>query len=155
MKVRAAEAMVPIGEFPVVPEDEYIHRAAELLVQRYARKEDAWRGFEMLLVKNKNGQEVGILTMRSILKAIGREKAFKALKPRHLFSKPGKIASAVVVKDIMRPINNCCVDINDSIDRAVMAIMENNINSVMVRDRGKPVGIIRTIDLFWFAEYMI
>lgn len=155
MKVTAAEAMVPIGEFPAVPEDEYIHRAAEILVQWYARKEGTWRGFEILLVRNKNGQEVGILTVRSILKAISREKELKVLIPRHLFPKPGKIAPTVVVKDIMRPINNCCVDIYDSIDRAVMAIMENNINSVLVRHRGKPVGIIRTIDLFWFAEYMI
>ncbi|MFZ5632676.1 MAG: cyclic nucleotide-binding/CBS domain-containing protein [Bacillota bacterium] len=153
MKVKAADVMVPIDEYPVVAEDDYINKAAAVLVQKYGNRDSTWQGYESLIVTNKFNQRIGILSLRAILKAI--EKNRPARRVKNLFVKKRKKDAGIPVKNLMRPLNTGFVDVNDDARQAVRLMMENRVNSVPVCHGNNPVGIIRAIDLFWFIEEML
>ncbi|MCL6477547.1 MAG: CBS domain-containing protein [Peptococcaceae bacterium] len=153
MKIKAADVMVPIGEYPVIADDEYIDRAAALLVQKYASRDSAWQGYECLIVTDKLNQKTGILSLRAILKAIGKNGPAPGVGS--LFAKKRGKGAGIPVRSLMRPLHAAFVEINDDAEQAARIIMENRVNSVPVYDGNNPVGIIRTIDLFWFIEEML
>lgn len=152
MKVRAADVMVTADKFPAVDEDEGVDRAAAILVRIYSGMDSTWRGYESLIVRDKLNREVGFLTLRSILKAIGTGEGGGAAG---FIPWIKKNAVSVPVKSLMRPLNQCFVRPDDGIEQAVRTIMENNANSVLVMDGDRLAGVIRTIDLFWYIPEML
>lgn len=145
------QIMVPIEEFPVILEDEYIYRAAEVMVSIYSKKDSTWRGYESLHVVDSNKTSVGLLTLRNILKAVHNGGSpGKAPKKLYLSAIRAAASPPVRVKDIMRHLNKDYVEINDRVDSVIKVFMQKNLNCVPVRSGRDLVGMIRAIDLFWF-----
>lgn len=145
-----SQVMVPIEEFPVILEDEYIYKAAEVMVSTYSEKDSTWRGYESLHVVDRNKTSVGLLTLRSILKAVNNGKSPGRARKKHYLSAIGAASPPVLVKDIMRNLNKDYVEINDRVDSVIRVIVQKNLNYVPVRSGKDLVGMIRAIDLFWF-----
>lgn len=152
MKIRASQVMVPIGEIPVIHEDDNIFTAVEVLVREYIEKDSKWQGYESLLVVDKHNQAVGLLTLRSALKGIGmNQSGIPNSQAWNIFTKK-KDYPSVLVMNLMRNFKRGFVNMNDHVEKAIRVINEENINSVLVLDGNNLVGVIRAIDLFWFID---
>lgn len=155
MGTKAADVMISIGEYPVAGEDEYIGRAAELMVEAFSGRNSHWKGYESLFISNGANEYVGYVTMRSLLKAIGLGDPGRGRwKPWYVI-RAGKKNNILQIKDLMRPVSANCVNAGDDILHAARAIIENRNNSVLVKDQGRLVGVIRAIDLLWFMEELL
>lgn len=150
MRLNIKQIMVPIEDFPIISEDEFIHRAAQEIVRVYKKKDSTWRGYESLHVVDRNNCSVGVVTLRSLLRAVHNT--------RPLNQKSSYIAFIGIknppsrVKDIMRRLDNGTIDINDDIDSVVKIIASKNSSFIPVLDGDTLVGMVRAIDLFWFIE---
>lgn len=153
------DIMVPIEEYPVVYEDAMVIEAINTLRESFHRKDGTWYGFQTLMVLNKEDELVGILTLRSLLKALQmREFVEHILKgdPTGLFFTPHlQNDLRIDVRKIMRPLNLITVQEDAIIMEALLAIVKNNINSLPVLAGTRPVGVVRTIDLFWFVGELL
>lgn len=156
MRVKIPQIMVPIEEFPVIFEDDYIHKAAEVIVDIYKSKDSTWRGYESLHVIDRNQNSVGLVTLRSILKAVSPARESAPTRKKHYFPiKATAAESPVRVKEIMRKLDSGFVRVTDDVDRAIRIILDKNFNYVPVLNESALVGMIRAIDLFWFLGEII
>ncbi|WP_027364057.1 CBS domain-containing protein [Desulfotruncus alcoholivorax] len=154
MNTTPAEVMVPAGDYPVINENESINEAADILVSNFRDKDGTWRGYEALLVKNDYNEIVGFFTLRSLLKALGLNDIDSLNILTNLFLIKSKNVS-LQVRNFMRPLDDRIINITDDINQAVDVIINNQVNSVVVVDCDKIVGVIRAIDLLWFMDEMI
>lgn len=154
MNITPAEVMVPAGDYPVVNENESINRAADILVSNFRDKDGTWRGYESLLVKNDYNEIVGFFTLRSLLKALGLNDINNFNILANLFLIKSKNVS-LQVRNFMRPLDDRMINITDDLNQVVDVIINNQVNSVIVLDCDKIVGVIRAIDLLWFVDEMI
>jgi CBS domain-containing protein len=148
--------MIPIEEYPAISEEVFLDRAAHMLIENYRDKGGTWLGYESLLVTNKDGEIVGFLSLRSFLKAIGlcdpgNDNWFLDL----VFSRRRISNSTWRVKNFMCPLDGRTVRVNDNLDQVIRIMMKNQVDSVMVVDGDKAVGVIRVIDLLWFMEELL
>ncbi|MCL6634526.1 MAG: CBS domain-containing protein [Peptococcaceae bacterium] len=153
------EIMVPIGEYPVVYEDAAVLDAIRTLRDSFHRKDGTWYGFQSLIVLNGRDELVGLLTLRSLLVALKmRDFVEHILKgdPTGLFFTPHlQNDLRLNVRKIMRPFDILTVQEDDPIMKALLTIVKYNINSLPVLAGTKPVGVVRTIDLFWFVGELL
>jgi CBS domain-containing protein len=105
-------------------------------------------------VVDGNHHSVGLLTLRTLLGAIGHAGPQRKQKSRYL-PVPGFPKQPLLVKHIMRSLDRGAVDVHDGIDSVIRAISHNNANYVPVLDGGALVGLVRAIDLFWFIEELL
>lgn len=151
--------MVPIEEYPVVYEEAMVIDAIHTLRESFHQKDGTWYGFQSLMVLNEKDELVGILTLRSLLVALKmREFVEHILKgdPTGLFFTPRLLGDLRInVRKIMRPLNLLTVQEDASIMEALLTIVKNNINSLPVLSGNRPVGVVRTIDLFWFVGELL
>lgn len=153
------DIMVPIEEYPVVSEDAMVIEAIQKLRESSHQQDGTWYGFHSLIVLNKKEELVGILTLKSLLLALQmREFVEHILKgdPTALFFAPELVSDLRInVRKIMRPLNLLTVQEDDAIMEALLIIIKNNINSLPVMAGTRPVGVLRTIDLFWFVGELL
>ena len=153
------DVMVPIEEYPVAYEDAMVIEAIHALRDSFHQRDGTWYGFQSLIVLNKNDELVGLLTLRGLLVALKmREFVEHILKgdPTGLFFTPHLQGDLRInVRKIMRPINLLTVQEDDTIMEAILTIVLHNINSLPVLAGKKPVGVVRTIDLFWFVGELL
>lgn len=153
------DIMVPIEEYPVVYDDAMVLEAIHALRDSSHQKDGTWYGFLSLMVLNRKDELVGILTLRSLLVALQiRDFVEHILKgdPTGLFFTPQLQADLRInVRKIMRPLDLITVQEDASIMEALLTIVKNNINSLPVLAGTRPVGVVRTIDLFWFVGELL
>lgn len=156
MKVNIAGIMVPIGEYPVIPEDTSVYSAARALVENYRNRDGTWTGYELLLVEDRQKEIVGYITLRSFLKAIGLSNGENVNKLMDiLFSNPRLNHTELKVKSIVQSVEGRMINVNEDLIKVVEKIMKNSANSIMVVDGDKAVGVVRVIDLLWFIEDLL
>ena len=154
MNLTPAEVMVPASDYPVINENESVNKAADILINNFRDKDGTWRGYESLLVKNDCNEVVGFFTLRSLLKALGLSDRDNVNILASLFLVRNKNAS-LQVRNFMRPLAERTINVTDELNKVVDVIINNQVNQVIVVDRGKIVGIIRAIDLLWFVDELI
>lgn len=149
------DIMVPIEEYPVVYEEATVAEAISKLRESFHQKDGTWYGFQSLIVLDKQDELVGILTLRSLLTALQmREFIEHILKgdPTGLFFAPKLMSDLRInVRKIMRPLDLVTVQEDAVVMEALLTIVKKNINSLPVLAGAKPVGVVRTIDLFWLV----
>lgn len=154
---RVRDIMVPIEEYPVVEESATIMDAAKKLREFFHQKDGTWYGFQSLLVLNKKGELVGLITLKSFLLALQvRDFLEHMLKgdPEGLFFTP-RLHGEFNVQKIMRPIDLITIQEDAPLSEALSVIVRKNINSLPVLAGSRPVGIVRTIDLFWLVGELL
>lgn len=151
MKITLGQIMVPLDKYPLVSEEESLEKAIELLSEEFKQRDNRWHNYEALLTFNSEGRITGILTLSSALNAL-RELKFPGLRHRLaelLGDEPGRRHS-LQVKDVIHPLKNRVIDITAELDEAVAFLAKHNLNSVLVAKNLEIVGVLRTIDLFWY-----
>jgi len=147
------EIMVPIEDYATISEDATLKEAIATLRASFHREGSIWHGHKSLVVLNSEEKLVGLLTLRNLLAATGiRELTedvwIKAETWSWYFLNKIQNQTGVRVRDIMRPIELATVNINDEVLAAAYSLFTNKVNSMPVLDKGKVVGILRTIDVF-------
>jgi len=166
METRTAkQIMVPIGQYPHVPEAATLLEATQILNFCQIKKADGRVSSpRVLLVINEGHQFVGIVRRRDILR--GLEPGFLVSgKVKHLGTafdvKAGaelselsydKIADGMrrraqrPVREVMRPIL-ATIQYDDHVITAINAIVEHNTSILPVLEGGRVIGVVRTIDV--------
>lgn len=141
------EIMVPISEYSVVSEHVQVREAINVLKKSFYKDERGGIvGHRSLLVTNKKGELVGIVTLRNILKAVLTK---YDLPDSYLWIySVNDSGENMPVKGVMRATKIAFVDIEDDLYKAIDLFLTKKVNSLPVLEKGKLVGIIRTIDVF-------
>ncbi|ACV61900.1 putative signal transduction protein with CBS domains [Desulfofarcimen acetoxidans DSM 771] len=145
--------MIPKEDYPVIKQDALVVEAINTLSVFFHQKDGTWFGFQSLLVINNKGIPIGILTLRSLLKALKMKAGGEQLTKNRSFSDfyfaHYLDDASITVKEIMRPINMVTVQKDESVFEALLLVVKRRVNSLPVMDKKQLVGIVRTIDLFW------
>lgn len=156
MKISLSQIMIPLEQYPSVSEDVSLSEGITILTKEFVNRDNSWHNYEALLTTGSSGEITGILTLRSALRAI-RESRYPSLllRAKHfLFNKPFPSRN-FQVKNFIHPLKSRIVNISDELEEVISFVLNHNINIVLVSDHGRIVGVIRTIDLFWYIGDML
>ncbi|MGQ9824048.1 MAG: CBS domain-containing protein [Desulfotomaculales bacterium] len=147
------EIMVPLETYPRIPENSDIREAVKALRAFFQNSGREWQGFHLLVVCNGEGKPVGLLTMRCLLMAVGmralaRDAWLKAETWSWYYLNRLNEEGKLKVREVMRPIGSIAIDAGESVSKAASLFAAYGVNSLPVSEKGKIVGILRTIDVF-------
>ncbi|HHW42874.1 MAG TPA: CBS domain-containing protein [Desulfotomaculum sp.] len=150
------EVMVPVEDYSTIHEEATIKEAVAALRSSFHKKGGAVYGHHSLIVLDDRGQLVGLLTLRSLLSAVSvralvEDVWIKTESWSWYFLNQLQEQAQIKVKEIMRPIEVVTVKPEENVLQAAMLLYTYQVNSLPVLDRGKVVGILRTIDVFGFV----
>lgn len=146
-KISIRDVMVPISEYSIVNENTLVKDAVQILKKSYFWDETGGLvGHRSILVTNKKGDLVGIVTLRNILKAVLTK---QDLPDNYLWIYSVNACGAnMPVKALMRPIKAFFVNADDSMYKVIDSFLTKKVNSLPVAENGKLIGIVRTVDVF-------
>lgn len=160
-KVR--DLMIPISEYATVALSASIQEAVRLL--ETILDESCCSSYRSVLVMDENGNALGILTLRDLIKAIAPQVVDPNLLPNSItwiiedttpngyladiFSaERGKSQAQKTVREVMGKMNLITVEAETPLIKAVHIMIQKNIGTLPVIDQGKLVGIIRINEVF-------
>jgi CBS domain-containing protein len=169
MKVR--DLLVPLSEYAVTTAGESLAKAVPVLKRLYCKTEDGKctaAGHRNILVLDDSGKLVGIMSFRSILKALipefagGTTARLESLEVSIAFAQAGAphldeaqmSFRARVLKNAETKVQDVMLKIRGTIDadsdllEAVKMICSNKITVIPVYEKGKLLGVLRDSDLF-------
>jgi CBS domain-containing protein len=154
---RAADIMVPIKSYVTIGEEATLYEAIKVLQGAMHSEGGAWHGYRSVLVLGKDEQLVGILTMRGLLRAAGfksldDDPEIKAESWGWYYVNQLREGTRVRVRDVMRPLELYTVDAGAPVWEVALAFLRHRVNSLPVMQNGKPVGIVRVIDIFMIMD---
>lgn len=147
------ELMVPISEYPVVYNTDSL-KDAIIVLKTYLVESKEHRS--MIVLKREGTEEklAGILTVRDILNAIkgktmsyDRNELFTMSWSRFYHKGPLDNSVTTRVEDAIRPLVTEYVNTEQDVSDAIRIMMTKGINILPVFEGGKPVGIVRAIDI--------
>jgi len=142
------DIMVPVSGYATVHDRDTLADAIRVLRESFTR--DNWgvvTGHRSVLVLDDNQDLVGILTIRTILKAI----ELQSIGPSWASLFAGPIIRSglnMPVREVMRPVLKPFVKSTDTVIQAIHTLLRSQVNILPVLERGKVVGIVRSIDFF-------
>ncbi len=126
--LKARDVMVP--ELRVIKDNEFLEVAARRML---------FEGVDSLVVVSSTEEPTGIITKSDIIRAIIIEKMNPAETPvREAMSKPLKF-----------------VDTNEDLDVVINMMIEQNIGHILVKENGKFVGMISSLDIMYVTNTLI
>ncbi|TYO92309.1 HPP family protein [Desulfallas thermosapovorans] len=154
---KASDIMVPLDDYVTISDNATLYEAIKELRGAMHSKGRAWHGHRSVLVLGADGNLVGILTMSGLLRAAGiqeldRDPNIKAESWGWYYVDRMRRESGVRVRDIMRPLRLYTVPAEASVMDVALALLKYQVNTLPVMDKGKPVGIVRPIDVFMVID---
>jgi len=158
---KVKELMVPVSptcEYPVVYNTDTLKDAIKILKDCTGECKE----HRSIIVLKKEGSEdklTGILTVRDILNSITGKMITKD-DDKNLpvswsgFYSKSALGHSVTTKvgDVIRPLVTEYVRPEQNASEAIRIMMTKKINILPVFDGGKPIGIIRAIDILYYIE---
>lgn len=157
----ARDVMVPISDYSTVSEEDSVRQAIYTLRTSINRdKSGAFHGHKALLVLNNQGSPSGIITLLDLLKAVGLRDHYndpwiKSASWSWYYINQIHQSEGIKVKEIMRPIFLVTVNTDQSIQDVARTMFLQEENLIPVLENNVPVGVIRTIDIFWMLGNLI
>jgi hypothetical protein len=164
----AGDLMVPLDEYPIVDASASVLDAVIRLDEFRKRMEPGRQPFQAVLVADKNGSIIGKMGQWALLKTLEpirqvyvdedtlekagvsdqiMQTALDHLRSfRREFSDMCEGAKALAVSKVMHPIREH-IDIGDSIHDVIHWMVTWRTLSLLVTERGRPVGLVRLSDL--------
>lgn len=139
--------MLPLESYPAVTLDDNVGMAVTRL------KEATARGFRTLLVVGGDGQPLGVISQRTILRAMQpdfliTENWVLPVWWRGFFTAKCREEALKKVREVMRPLNFISVNADDPITKAVHLMVSNNVGILPVMENGRVIGILRSHGIF-------
>lgn len=144
----AKDIMIPMAEYATVNVEDSLKDALSTLRNALPS------GHRSLAVVDDNGNLVGFLTVRTILRAL-EDHVFKhsdfvwsmSWSRFFLTNKMGHTAK-IKVREVMRPVIEVFVNENSTLQDVAQTVLRNRVHHIPVLNKElKVVGIIRAIDL--------
>ncbi|WP_238455634.1 CBS domain-containing protein [Desulfolucanica intricata] len=153
----AEDIMVPIDDYQKIYEDTTIYEAIKILQASFHKDGKAWHGHRSVIVLNIQGELVGILTLRGLLKAAGLNELIENINVKGdswgwYYMNQLKEESRMRVRDVMRPLGIATVDAGDDVYAVANSLLRHQVNSLPVLKNGKLIGLVRTLDVFTVIE---
>lgn len=151
---RVKDIMTPIEEYSTVRADTTVKDAIAVLKKSLCPDDlNNGKAHRSILVLDNNGEIAGILTLRSLLKAIEPQfiKVDQWAVPvfwEGLFTDRCREEAAKKVGDIMIPVKLISLDAEDTIIKAVHAMITHKLGSLPVVKDNKIVGMVRSTGIF-------
>ena len=166
------EYTVPLSQYAIIHESDNVHEAVMELEKSHSKfkRQDRYK-HRSILVENQQGDIIGKLTERLVLKAlepnyddIGTDDSLSAFgltssymksqMPRYdLWQKPlddiCKKADTIIAKDIMVPISKAeLIDEGASLNQAIHQLVMTDQKILIVTKNNKAIGVLRLGDVF-------
>jgi len=146
--------MIPINSFLTINEHDSIREALKLMRESF-HKGSAWQGPQVLIVLNNDDQPVGLLTLKSLLRAtklkqLEEDTSFKSeYVSWHYIQKC--LEQGISVREVMRPINVYSINSHKfDIHTAATIFTRNGINFLPILDNDKKIiGIVDKSSVFY------
>lgn len=153
----AADIMVPINSYVTINKDATLYEAIIALKGAMHSEGKAWHGHRSVLVLGDGGKLVGILTMSGLLRAAGLKEIdddpeIKAESWGWYYVNQLREETKMRVRDFMRPLDLYTVDASVTVIDIALALLKYQVNSLPVIKQGKPVGIVRSLDVFMIID---
>ena len=150
---RAEDIMVPIDDYQRINEDTTIYEAIKVLQSSFHKDGKAWHGHRRVIVLDKKGELVGVLTLRGLLKVAGLKEMVedvhvKAESWGWYYMNRLREGARLQVRDVMRPLCVATVDAKDNIYKVAASLLRHKVNSLPVLKDGRLIGLVRTLDVF-------
>ncbi|MDI6711364.1 MAG: CBS domain-containing protein [Thermoanaerobacterales bacterium] len=157
---RVRDIMVPIRDYPTVRAEASLYEAAAMINVYLKRDEGVWHGFRSVMVVDDGGGVIGVLTLRTVLRAVlyaaGKgDPAVEGSSWGGFMLRDVRRQGGPRVREVMRPATLIAVSPDDSVWDAALKMARNRINSLPVVERRRPVGIVRSIDVFWWISELL
>ncbi|KUO73215.1 MAG: hypothetical protein APF81_13940 [Desulfosporosinus sp. BRH_c37] len=156
MKIDLRQIMIPLDQYPSITEEGSLDKAINIMTEEFKKRDKSWHNYEALLTTDSSGEVTGILTLRSALKAT-RDFKYPSLRRRLinlLFNNPFP-TNNLQIKTLIQPLKSRLVNISDEFDDVISLVLKHNFNIVLVSSNKRIVGVIRTLDLFWYIDDVI
>ncbi|KUO73214.1 MAG: magnesium transporter [Desulfosporosinus sp. BRH_c37] len=146
-------SMIPIHYFLTINEHDTIREALKLMRESF-HKGSAWQGPQMLIVLNNLEQPVGLLTLKSLLRAtklkqLVGDTSFKSEYVSWYYIKKS-LELGIVVREVMRPVKAYSINYRDfNIHTATLIFTRNGINFIPIIDDEKIIGIVDKSSVFY------
>jgi len=150
---RVKDIMTPIGEYSSISVNSTVGEAISVLKKSFCPIENAPCNGHRTVLVHDNNKLIGILTFRTLLTAIQPRfmKVDQWAVPMFwegLFTERCREEAAKKVKDILTPINLVALDADDTIIKAVHAMIKHKLGSLPVVKNGSMVGMVRINEIF-------
>lgn len=151
---RVKDIMTPIEEYSTVRVDNTVKDAIAVLKKSFCPDDlTTGKGHRSILVLDGHGDLVGVLTLRALLKAVEPQfiKVDQWAVPvfwEGLFTDRCREEAAKEVKDIMVPVKLISLDADDTIIKAVHAMIKHKLGSLPVVKNGTVAGMVRITEIF-------
>jgi CBS domain-containing protein len=153
------DVMAAIDDYSAVNDDADLKEAIEVFQRSFYRDDKGIIcGNSSVLVIDKAGKLTGILTIRSMLKAIDRKSAELGLPLGGLFRRLSllhRTLAQIPVREAMSPFVKTGVKDDESAGQAIRKLLESEAKILPVIREGKVVGIIRAIDLLQSVGHVL
>lgn len=150
---RVKDIMIPIDEYSSVSANSTVREAISVLKKSFCPDPgEACNGHRTVLVYD-NSKLVGLITFRALLTAIEPRfiKVDQWAVPvfwEGLFTERCREEARKKVKDIMTPITLVTLEADDTIIKAVHAMIKHKLGSLPVVKDGVVVGMVRITEIF-------
>lgn len=161
-KIPVREVMTPIYDYTTIHQNATIKEAIDVLKNSFFLDgQGNIHGHASLLVVNQKKELEGILTLKSILKALviakkENENVFNSYYWLYFLEETHKSAAGIPVKKVMRSRKLVSVKTDDDIMDAVELIVKHKVNSIpVINGAGRLVGILRSKDIFGMINELL
>lgn len=165
------DLMVPLSEYARVPEGATLHDAMLALEKAQSQFDQTKYRHRAVLVLNQAGDVIGKISQHAALKALEPQYLKMASSPtaahygfsvqflkdlqeqyslldgamENICQKAGKMK----VEDFMsKPSEGEFIDLGASLDQAIHLLVMGHHQSLLVKDKGKVIGVLRLTDVF-------
>ncbi|TYO97327.1 HPP family protein [Desulfallas thermosapovorans] len=150
---RVIDIMIPVRNYKVVSHNCTVADAIKVLHRGFYQRNAGGQGHRSVIVSDDYGNPQGMVTFRSVLQALEPffARADRLSVPTFwegLFTERCKHEAQKSIKDIMHPINVIALDANDTLIKAVHAMIKHKLGTLPVKKNNRLVGMVRVNELF-------
>ncbi|WP_347490690.1 CBS domain-containing protein [Desulfoscipio sp. XC116] len=154
LEKRVSDIMIPVRNYKVVSHSCTVADAVKVLHRGfYQHGNIGGQGHRSVIVSDDYGDPLGMVTFRSVLQALEPffARADNLSVPTFwegLFTERCVSEAQKNIKDIMHPINVIALDTNDTLIKAVHAMIKHKLGTLPVKKNNRLVGMVRVNELF-------
>lgn len=150
---RVADVMIPVRNYKTISQNCTVEDAVRLLHKSFYQRGKSGYTHRSVIVCDDYGNPLGMVTFRSVLQALepffARAQNFSVpIFWEGLFSERCRAENQKNIKEIMHPFNFIALDINDTLIKAVHAMIKHKLGTLPVTKNNHLVGMIRVNEIF-------
>lgn len=150
---RVRDIMIPVRNYKTISHHATVEDAIKLLYRSFYQRGKGVQSHRSVIVYDDYGNPLGMVTFRSVLQALEPffAKAQKLSVPifwEGLFTERCQSEAKKNVKEIMHPFNFIALDVNDTLIKAVHAMIKHKLGTLPVTKNNHLVGMVRVNEIF-------